>query len=41
MKRLILMLAGCVCLACHGCTTRAWYEGFKDNERQDCYKYKS
>jgi hypothetical protein len=35
----ILLLACCACFAIQGCTYRAWYEGFKERQRQDCYKY--
>ncbi|MBN1472718.1 MAG: hypothetical protein JW925_13140 [Syntrophaceae bacterium] len=38
MRLLVLFFFGCVCIACHGCTYRAWYEGFKETERQECYK---
>jgi hypothetical protein len=42
MKRLlVLLLAGCFCSASQGCTSQAWYEGFRENQRQDCYKYKN
>lgn len=27
------------CLALQGCTYRAWFEGFKAQQRQECYKY--
>ncbi len=31
----------CVTLLLQGCTYRAWYEGFQENQRQDCYQYRS
>lgn len=36
IRLLTLFFIGCV--ACQGCTYRAWYEGFKETERQECYK---
>lgn len=26
-------------LVAQGCTYQAWYEGFKERERQECYKH--
>jgi len=41
-KRLLtLLLVGCVCFAIQGCTYRAWYEGFQEQQRRDCYKHAS
>jgi hypothetical protein len=34
-----LLLACCVYFAIQGCTYRAWYEGIKEQQRQNCYKY--
>jgi hypothetical protein len=28
-------------LAFSGCTTREWYEGMQEQQRQDCYKYEN
>lgn len=38
LRPVIMPAALCVCLAVQGCTTRAWYEGFKTSQRQQCYK---
>lgn len=38
---LTLFIVGCVCIVSQGCTYRAWFEGFKENQRQDCYKHMS
>ena len=40
-KLLTLLLAGCVCFSFQGCTYKAWYEGFKEGQRQDCNKIES
>jgi len=37
-KLLTLFFFGCVCIVCQGCTYRAWYEGFQESARQECYK---
>jgi hypothetical protein len=37
----MLLLSGCFCLACQGCTYRAWYEGMQERQRQECYKIPS
>jgi hypothetical protein len=34
----VLLLAVCFCLFSQGCTYRAWYEGFQEGQRQECYK---
>lgn len=28
----------CFCLVAQGCTYRAWYAGFQEQQRQECYK---
>ncbi|MBI5016275.1 MAG: hypothetical protein HZB55_12415 [Deltaproteobacteria bacterium] len=33
----LLLLAAPVLIG-QGCTYRAWYEGFKERERQECYR---
>jgi hypothetical protein len=34
-----LLPAVCFCLLfSQGCTYRAWYEGFQEQQRQECYK---
>ena len=33
-----LLLAVCVYFSFQACTYKAWYEGFKEGQRQDCYK---
>lgn len=38
---LAVLVAGCLCLAGHGCTYRAWYDGFKEQQRLDCYRLAS
>lgn len=40
MHRLLLFLV-IVAIGIQGCTYRAWYEGFKNRERQTCYKHSS
>ena len=35
--RLGLLLAVCTVLVSQGCTYRAWYEGFQERQRQECY----
>ena len=41
-KRLVtLLLVVSVSYLLQGCTYRAWYEGFKEGQRQECYKYES
>jgi hypothetical protein len=37
-RSLTLLLVGCSCLVGPGCTYRAWYEGFREKQRQDCYQ---
>jgi len=36
-----VLLALCLWLFAIGCTSRAWYEGMRERQRQDCYKYQS
>jgi hypothetical protein len=36
-RSLACLLAACACLAGHGCTARAWYEGLQERERQACH----
>ncbi len=33
-----LLLAAGACWGIQGCTSRAWYEGFKEQQRQECYR---
>jgi hypothetical protein len=33
-----LLLAAGTCLGSQGCTYRAWYEGLKERQRQECYR---
>jgi hypothetical protein len=40
-RLLTLLLVGSVSFAIQGCTYRAWYEGFKAQQRHDCYRYAS
>lgn len=40
-KLLTLLLAGSVCIVSPGCSRRAWYDGLKEQQRQECYKYES
>jgi len=35
------LLIICISLLIQGCTYRAWYEGFQEKQRQDCYQYRS
>lgn len=36
-KRLLnIMLALSICYGCLGCTHRAWYEGFNQEQRRNC-----
>jgi hypothetical protein len=34
----LLLLAAGVCWGSQGCTYRAWYEGLKERQRQECYQ---
>jgi hypothetical protein len=36
-----LLLIGYACLTFQGCTYRAWYEGFQEKQRQECYESSS
>ena len=38
---LVFLLVACVFFSSQGCTYRAWYEGFQEQQRQNCYKYSS
>jgi hypothetical protein len=40
-RLLTLLLVGSVCFVIQSCTYRAWYEGFKAQQRHDCYRYMS
>lgn len=40
-KLLILLGAGCICVLFQGCTYKAWYEGFQEGQRNDCYTIES
>jgi len=33
-----LLLAACAGLLVQGCTYQAWYEGFRERQRQECYQ---
>jgi len=37
-KMALLLLAAGACWGSQGCTYRAWYEGFKEQQRQECYR---
>ena len=37
---LCLLIIAAAALTCAGCTGRAWFEGFKEGQRQACYQYK-
>jgi hypothetical protein len=37
-KIALLLLAAGACLGSQGCTYRAWYEGLKERQRQECYQ---
>jgi len=37
-KMALLLLAAGACLGSQGCTYRAWYEGMKERQRQECYQ---
>lgn len=37
-KWIRLFLLGVFLLSAVGCTTRAWYEGLREKQRQDCYR---
>jgi hypothetical protein len=34
----VLLLVEFFCLFNQGCTYRAWYEGFQERQRQECYE---
>jgi hypothetical protein len=36
-----LCLVGCICIVIQGCTCRAWFDGLKEYQRQDCLKIDS
>ena len=36
-RALTSLLVGAIGLASAGCTYRAWYEGFQEGQRQQCY----
>ena len=40
-KLIIILLAGFVAFFFQGCTCKAWYEGFQEGQRRDCYKIES
>ncbi len=40
-KQMAVFLAAGLSLALTGCTTRAWYDGLQERQRQDCYRYES
>jgi len=37
-KIMFLLVTVCLCLTAQGCTSRAWYEGLQNRERQEFYK---
>ncbi len=37
-KMALLLLAAVACWGSPGCTYRAWYEGLKERQRQECYQ---
>ena len=37
-KMVLLLLAVGACWGSQGCTYRAWYEGLKERQRQECYQ---
>ena len=42
MKRIaLLLLAAGACWGSQGCTYRAWYEGLRERQRQECYQHLS
>lgn len=42
ISRTALLPAACFCLLfSQGCTYRAWYEGFQEQQRQECYRNRS
>jgi hypothetical protein len=43
MKKMFLanLLLAYVFMSFSGCSYRAWYEGFREAERQNCYKIES
>ena len=40
-RLLTLLLIGSVCFVIQSCTYQAWFEGFKAQQRHDCYRYAS
>lgn len=36
-----ILLAVFICIFAQGCTSRQWFEGIKEAQRQDCYKIAS
>ena len=40
-KLAILLVAVCISAETYGCTYRAWHEGFRESQRQKCYKLPS
>lgn len=37
-RMVVLLPAVCFCMFSQGCTYRAWYEGFQERQRQECYR---
>ena len=37
-KALLRAMIICLCLAGQGCSHQAWYTGFQQQQRQECYK---
>ena len=38
IKTILLLMSAGACLGSQGCTYRAWYEGLRERQRQDCYR---
>jgi hypothetical protein len=37
-RMIVLILIACSCFFSQGCTYRAWYDGFQERQRQECYQ---
>lgn len=35
---IVILSITCLCLAAQGCTCQGWYEGFRMQQREECYK---
>ncbi|PLY02625.1 MAG: hypothetical protein C0624_08095 [Desulfuromonas sp.] len=40
-KRRLTTCLAIIALACAGCSYQAWYEGFREHERRQCYELTS